>query len=152
MKLSDFGIAKAVRQRHGNVKQRRGAGQRTVRLPEQARSGFVDATSDIYSLGIVLYEMTVGKLPLRGIPRNHRAEAYSGVRDSAPGAVPGCAAHAGMCDPESQLKRTGERRYQSAADMAADLRHVLADPNGDWLAVAGEELSTTRAMQQVEAG
>lgn len=65
-KITDFGIAKAINS--SNVAENTGTVMGSVHYfsPEQARGGYVDEKSDIYSLGIVLYEMLTGKVPFDG--------------------------------------------------------------------------------------
>ena len=123
MKIIDFGIARS-----------KGQGDRTDVLPgklsymspEQASRGEVDHRSDIFSLGIVLYEITVGKRLFRGPAQdviaklaNAEVEPPTFLRKSYP---PGL---------ESIVMRTLEKhpedRYQSAYDLADDLESFLRD-------------------------
>lgn len=92
-KLADFGIAKAVSASTiigGNNKV---MGSVHYFSPEQARGAYVDERSDIYSLGIVLYEMLTGKVPFDGdnpisIALMHINEPMPSVTDEVPGLPP----------------------------------------------------------------
>ena len=63
MKVTDFGIAKATTSQTTTANA---MGSVHYASPEQARGGYVDGRSDIYSLGIVLYEMVTGRVPFDG--------------------------------------------------------------------------------------
>ena len=63
VKVTDFGIAKAI---SSNTVSSDAMGSVHYASPEQARNGFIDGRSDIYSLGIVMYEMVTGRVPFDG--------------------------------------------------------------------------------------
>ena len=125
-KVADFGIA------HLNVDDdelttaKKGVivGTAAYLSPEQARGGRIDARSDIYSLGVVLYEMVTGRVPFRG--DSAAATAYMHILEEA--APPSLLAEV----PSSleaivmrALAKDPDQRYQRASEIAADLRRFL---------------------------
>lgn len=68
VKVADFGIARVASGGHSTLTQE-ALGSVHYISPEQARGSFIDARSDLYSAGVVLYEMITGRLPFEGIPR-----------------------------------------------------------------------------------
>jgi serine/threonine-protein kinase len=128
VKVMDFGIARAVADDAATVTQTAAViGTAQYLSPEQARGEPVDARSDVYSTGCLLYELVVGHPPFQG--DSPVAVAYQHVRESAP--VPS------TVNPEvpraldsivmKALAKNPLNRYQSAADMRADLQRALAD-------------------------
>ncbi|WP_040228045.1 Stk1 family PASTA domain-containing Ser/Thr kinase [Bhargavaea cecembensis] len=130
VKLTDFGIAMAL---SATALTRTNSVMGTVHYlsPEQARGGIATKRSDLYSLGIVLYEMLAGKLPFSGespvsIALKHLQEDTPRIRDERPDV------------PQSLenviLKATAKdpaHRYASADDMLRDLRTVLSPERAD---------------------
>ncbi|MET3575246.1 Stk1 family PASTA domain-containing Ser/Thr kinase [Bhargavaea ullalensis] len=130
VKLTDFGIAMAL---SATALTRTNSVMGTVHYlsPEQARGGIATKRSDLYSLGIVLYEMLTGKLPFSGespvsIALKHLQEETPPVRDERPDI------------PQSLenviLKATAKdaaHRYPSAEAMLKDLRTVLSPERKD---------------------
>jgi tRNA A-37 threonylcarbamoyl transferase component Bud32 len=124
LKIIDFGIATA----RGSHVQRGDVlpGKLGYMSPEQASRGVVDHRSDIFSLGVVLYEITVGKRLFRGSPQDviarlvgAQVEPPTFVRRNFPSALEAIVMRA--------LERHPEDRYQSAYDLADDLETFLRD-------------------------
>ncbi|GAS96562.1 transmembrane serine/threonine-protein kinase B pknB [Mycolicibacterium canariasense] len=125
VKVMDFGIARALADTGNSVTQTAAViGTAQYLSPEQARGEPVDARSDVYSLGCVLYEILTGEPPFVG--DSPVAVAYQHVREDAD---PPSKRHAGI-SPEldavvlKALTKNPENRYQSAAEMRADLIRV----------------------------
>jgi eukaryotic-like serine/threonine-protein kinase len=125
VKVMDFGIAKALADAGNSVTQTAAViGTAQYLSPEQARGETVDARSDVYSLGCVLYEILTGEPPFIG--DSPVAVAYQHVREDP---VPPSTRHGGI-SPEldavvlKALTKNPENRYQSAAEMRTDLIRV----------------------------
>ncbi len=125
VKVMDFGIARAIADTGNPVTQTAAViGTAQYLSPEQARGERVDARSDVYSLGCVLYEMLTGQPPFVG--DTPVAVAYQHVREDP---VPPSQKHGGI-SPEldavvlKALAKNPDNRYQSAAEMRADLVRV----------------------------
>lgn len=125
VKVMDFGIARALADSGNPVTQTAAViGTAQYLSPEQARGEPVDARSDVYSLGCVLYEMLTGEPPFVG--DTPVAVAYQHVREDP---VPPSHRRPGI-SPEldavvlKALAKNPDNRYQSAAEMRADLVRV----------------------------
>jgi eukaryotic-like serine/threonine-protein kinase len=125
VKVMDFGIARALADSGNSVTQTAAViGTAQYLSPEQARGESVDARSDVYSLGCVLYEILTGEPPFVG--DSPVAVAYQHVREDP---VPPSQKHEGI-SPEldavvlKALAKNPDNRYQSAAEMRADLVRV----------------------------
>ncbi|MEJ6537109.1 MAG: Stk1 family PASTA domain-containing Ser/Thr kinase [Mycobacterium sp.] len=125
VKVMDFGIARALADSSNSVTRTAAViGTAQYLSPEQARGESVDARSDVYSLGCVLYEMLTGEPPFVG--DSPVAVAYQHVREDP---VPPSQRHPGI-SPEldavvlKALTKNPDNRYQTAAEMRADLVRV----------------------------
>ncbi len=124
VKVMDFGIARALADSHSVTQTAAVIGTAQYLSPEQARGDTVDARSDVYSLGCVLYEILTGEPPFSG--DSPLAVAYQHVREDP---VPPSNQHAGIT-PEldavvlKALAKNPDNRYQTAAEMRTDLVRV----------------------------
>lgn len=143
VKVTDFGIAKAI---SSNTLSSDAMGSVHYVSPEQARNGFIDGRSDIYSLGIVMYEMVTGRVPFDGettvaVAIQHLQEEMVEPSAFAPD-LP-------ISYEKIVLKTTQkspERRYQSIAELLVDLRKALVSPDEDFVVLAPVVASTTRVI------
>jgi beta-lactam-binding protein with PASTA domain/predicted Ser/Thr protein kinase len=125
VKVMDFGIARAIADSGNSVTQTAAViGTAQYLSPEQARGEAVDARSDVYSLGCVLYEILTGEPPFTG--DSPVAVAYQHVREDP---VPPSQRHEGIsADLDAvvlkALAKNPDNRYQTAAEMRADLIRV----------------------------
>ena len=125
VKVMDFGIARALADSGNSVTQTAAViGTAQYLSPEQARGESVDARSDVYSLGCVLYEMLTGEPPFTG--DSPVSVAYQHVREDP---VAPSQRHEGISAELDAvvlkaLAKNPENRYQTAAEMRADLVRV----------------------------
>jgi beta-lactam-binding protein with PASTA domain/predicted Ser/Thr protein kinase len=125
VKVMDFGIARAIADSGSSVTQTAAViGTAQYLSPEQARGDPVDARSDVYSLGCVLYEILTGEPPFTG--DSPVSVAYQHVREDP---IPPSKRHEGIsADLDAvvlkALAKNPENRYQTAAEMRADLVRV----------------------------
>lgn len=124
IKVTDFGIARAVT---GSTLTETGAMVGSVHYvsPEQARGGIVGELSDIYSLGVVLYELLTGKVPFEGdsmfsIALKHLQEQPRPLRELNP-SVPLAVERI----VQKAMNKDQASRYQTAEGLACDLRRLL---------------------------
>ncbi len=123
-KVMDFGLAKL----RGALKLTRTSstvGTLGYMAPEQIQGGEVDPRSDIFSFGVLLFEMLTGKLPFRG---EHEAAMMYSILNEAPEPI---GSHLPDASPElahildRALEKDPEDRYQSVADMVSELRRLM---------------------------
>ena len=133
VKVTDFGIARAA---SSNTISSNVMGSVHYSSPEQVRGGYSDEKSDIYSLGITLYEMVTGRLPFDGdttvaIAIKHLQEEMvppSVYTENLPYSL-----------EQIILKCTQKsvgRRYEKMEDVIADLKHSLIDPQGNFVTLS----------------
>lgn len=133
VKVTDFGIAKAT---SSNTISTNAMGSVHYTSPEQARGGFSDAKSDIYSLGITMYEMVTGELPYDGdstvaIALKHLQEDIVPPSELVPDIPYSLEQIIMKCTQKSP-----DRRYASVAMLTRDLKRSIQDPDGDFVKIA----------------
>ena len=148
-KVTDFGIAKAV---SNSTITAFGTTIGSVHYfsPEQAKGGVTDAKSDIYSLGVVMYEMLTAKVPFDAdtpvsVALKHMQEEPIEpieINDEIPSAVNSIVMKAMQKDPIN--------RYQTATEMISDLGKALKDPNGNFVIIQNKDGAYTRVMRTIE--
>ena len=148
-KVTDFGIAKAV---SNSTITAFGTTIGSVHYfsPEQAKGGFTDAKSDLYSLGVVMYEMLTGKVPFDAdtpvsVALKHMQEDPKEpieLNPEIPTAVNQIVIKAMQKEPSA--------RYQSATEMIHDLSKALKDPDGDFVIIENKDGGYTRVMQAIK--
>ena len=149
VKVTDFGIAKAT---SSNTISTNAMGSVHYTSPEQARGGFSDAKSDIYSLGITMYEMITGELPFDGdstvsIALKHLQEEMIAPSEYVPDIPYSLEQIILKCTQKSP-----NRRYADVGQLMLDLRHSLADPEGDFVVIApitGADATRTMTPQEL---
>lgn len=130
VKVTDFGIAKATT---SQTTTSSAMGSVHYASPEQARGGYVDHRSDIYSLGIVMYEMVTGRVPFDGetavtVAVKHLQEQMVPPSEYCPEIPYSLEQIIKKCTEKSP-----DRRYQDIGDLMADLKQSLVDPDGDFV-------------------
>lgn len=141
VKVTDFGIAKAAT---SNTITSNVMGSVHYTSPEQARGGYSDEKSDIYSLGITMFEMLTGRVPFNGettvaIAIKHIQEEFPSPREYVP-EIPVCVEQIVF----KCCQKSPDRRYQSMSELIVDLKQSLISPDEDFVKVADpdEEAST----------
>jgi len=123
IKVMDFGLAKLK----GSLKLTRTSstvGTLAYMAPEQINGGDVDSRSDIFSFGVLFYEMLTGKMPFRG--EHQAAMVYSIVNEPAEPItkyLPDASEELSKIF-EKALEKTPDERYQTAIDMSVDIRRL----------------------------
>jgi len=149
IKVTDFGIARTTT---ANTISSDILGSVQYISPEQARGGQVDNRTDIYSFGIVYYEMVTGQLPFDGdstvsIALKHIQENVPLVSSIVPG-IPNSVSRI----IEKCTQRKPDRRYQKMMSLLADLKTSLITPNEDFVVLEPEPSeSATIIMSEEDA-
>jgi serine/threonine-protein kinase len=133
VKLSDFGIARAA---SSNTISSNVMGSVHYSSPEQVRGGFANAQSDIYSLGVTLYEMLTGRVPFEGdttvaIAIKHLQEEIIPPSKYTPNLPHSLEQIILKCTQKSV-----DRRYATMGQVIMDLKRSLVDPDGDFVSIA----------------
>ncbi|NLY48587.1 MAG: Stk1 family PASTA domain-containing Ser/Thr kinase [Clostridiales bacterium] len=132
VKVTDFGIAKAS---NSNTVTSNAMGSVHYLSPEQARGGYSDEKSDIYSLGVTLYEMLSGQVPFAGdntvsVAMLHIQGEAMPLRELDPSIPPSVDKIVQKC-----MQKKPERRYHSASELITDLKRALTNPDGDFVQI-----------------
>ena len=148
VKVTDFGIAKAST---SNTITSNVMGSVHYTSPEQARGGFSDEKSDVYSLGVTLFEMLTGRVPYEGdttvaIALKHIQEPFPDPRELVPDLPYSVQQIVLKC-----CEKSPDMRYQNMEELASDLRRSLNDPDGKFVSrVQDDNMADTRAMSTAE--
>lgn len=128
IKVTDFGIARFAR---SDTKTMTNGAIGSVHYisPEQARGDYTDERADLYSAGVVLYEMITGKVPFNAdsavsiaiMQLQKEAQLPSKINTSIPVGLEQITMHA--------MQKNPRERYQSAAEMLMDLKEIVENPN-----------------------
>lgn len=130
VKVTDFGIAKAAT---SNTITSNVMGSVHYTSPEQARGGYSDEKSDIYSLGITIFEMLTGRVPFNGettvaIAIKHIQEELPSPKEFVPEIPNSVEGIVLKC-----CQKSPDRRYQSMQELIADLKQSLMNPDDDFV-------------------
>jgi len=133
VKVADFGIAKAATT--NTVVTQNAVGSVHYLSPEQARGGYSDEKSDIYSLGVTMYEMLCGKVPFAGdntvsVALSHIQYEPVPVKEVNP-AVP----YSVDKIVQKCMQKRPENRYLSASELIMDLKRSVMNPEGDFVQI-----------------
>lgn len=148
VKVTDFGIAKAAT---SNTITSNVMGSVHYTSPEQARGGFSDEKSDIYSLGITMFEMLTGRVPFNGdttvaIAIKHIQEPMPTPRDYVAEIPISVEQIVYKCTQKSP-----DRRYQSMGELIEDLKRSLMNPDENFVKVVDpEENASTKVISDEE--
>ena len=144
-KVADFGIARVAKS--GTITTSESMGSAHYFSPEQARGGYVDHKTDIYSLGIVMYEMATGQLPFNG--DNVVTVALQQINDPLPDMT--------QINPKisesvarivlKATEKSPSRRYRDIEEMAEDLKYALSDASGSFVQ-ASDDTAPTQTISQ----
>lgn len=146
VKVTDFGIAKAAT---SNTITSNVMGSVHYTSPEQARGGYSDEKSDIYSLGVTIFEMLTGRVPFNGettvaIAIKHIQEELPSPKEYVPEIPASVESIVLKC-----CQKSPDRRYQNMAELIADLKQSLMNPDEDFVVFADPDLEGgTRAISE----
>lgn len=138
VKVTDFGIAKAATS--NTISAGQALGSVHYISPEQARGGYSDEKSDIYSLGVTMYEMLSGRMPFSGdntvsVALLHIQEEATPLRELDPSIPVSVEKIVQKC-----MQKKPERRYLTATELIRDLKQAVNDPNGDFVHINNAEV------------
>lgn len=147
VKVTDFGIAKATT---SNTVTTSVMGSVHYISPEQARGGYVDAKSDIYSVGITMFEMVTGEMPFDGdsaveVAMKHIQQEIDLPSDYVPNIPYSLEQIILKC-----TQKNSERRYSDVAELIQDLKHSLVDPDGDFVEIEPLRTANTVIMTETD--
>ncbi len=146
VKVTDFGIAKAAT---SNTITSNVMGSVHYTSPEQARGGYSDEKSDIYSLGVTMFEMLTGRVPFNGettvaIAIKHIQEELPSPKDYVPEIPTSVENIVLKC-----CQKSPDRRYQTMAELVADLKQSLMNPDENFVVFADPGMDGgTRAISE----
>lgn len=149
VKVTDFGIARAAT---ASTVTNTGSVIGSVHYfsPEQARGGYTDEKSDLYSLGIVLYEMATGRVPFEG--ESPIAIALKHIHeDVTPPSVINKNIPKALEDIIMKLiQKDQSKRYNNAKEILEDLNQALKQPMGDFVKIDEDDDSPTQVIPAIK--
>lgn len=149
VKVTDFGIARASSDATQTATSNT-MGSVHYFSPEQARGGYTDCKSDIYSLGVVMYEMATGKIPFDGdtpvaIALKHINEEMPDIKKLNP-----VVSESLVKIIEKATEKLSAKRYQTMDAMSNDLKRALTNSTGDFVNADEEEESHTVSFSDAD--
>ena len=145
VKVTDFGIARATTSTQTISTSVMGSVHYTS--PEQARGGVVDEKSDIYSIGITLYEMVTGHVPFDGDSTVSVALKHLQEQITSPAEEVEDLPYSLECIIMKCTQKNPNLRYHDCASLLLDLKRSLVDPDGDFVVPgAGAATDTDRTV------
>ncbi len=145
VKVTDFGIARATTSTQTISTSVMGSVHYTS--PEQARGGVVDEKSDIYSIGITLYEMVTGHVPFDGDSTVSVALKHLQEQITSPAEEVEDLPYSLECIIMKCTQKSPNLRYHDCASLLLDLKRSLVDPDGDFVVPgAGAATDTDRTV------
>ncbi|MFA9375133.1 MAG: Stk1 family PASTA domain-containing Ser/Thr kinase [Lachnotalea sp.] len=136
VKVTDFGIARAA---SSNTISSNVMGSVHYTSPEQARGGYSDEKSDIYSLGITIYEMLTGRVPFDGdntvaVAIQHIQDEMTSPRKYSPEVPVSMEQIVFKC-----TQKRADRRYENMAQVITDLKKSLVNPDEEFVKILPAE-------------
>lgn len=147
VKVTDFGIARAA---STNTINSNAMGSVHYISPEQARGGYIDEKSDIYSLGITLYELITGKVPFEGdstvsVALQHINDDLPSPKDSIPDLPISVEKIILKC-----TQKKPDRRYLKISALIADMKKSLVSPNEDFVQISAPPVSNATTVMMTD--
>ena len=147
-KVTDFGIAKAV---SNSTITAFGTTIGSVHYfsPEHARGGFTDAKSDLYSLGVVMYEMLTGRVPFDADTPVSIALKHMQEKPVEPIKLNPSIPYSVNKIIMKAMEKDVNLRYQSATEILKDLNLALKDPEGDFVKTTSNDMAYTQRIETI---
>ena len=147
VKVTDFGIARAA---SANTINSNAMGSVHYISPEQARGGYIDEKSDIYSLGITLYELITGQVPFEGdstvsVALQHINDEMTSPKELVPDLPISVEKIILKC-----TQKKPDRRYAKVSELIADLKKSLVTPDEDFVHIASPAVSKGSTVMMTE--
>ncbi len=148
VKITDFGIARAAT---GQTINSNTVGSVHYISPEQARGGYCDERSDIYSLGITMYEMLTGKVPFDGDSAVSVALLHIQGEITPPREIDPMIPNSLEKIILKCTQKKPERRYDTITQLIDDLKQVMITPDGDFVKMTPIDMTgATKIMSDEE--